>query len=162
MRKSIYAIRNNVNGKTYVGQTSNLKKRFTQHKWNAETEFLDRPLYKDMLEYGDVNFTYLVLETVEGTAKEINAKEQEFIKSIPTELRYNTIVEGEYSHKGLAESKRPRAIIGHSLTDGSVIEFESAYEAVKALTDHHNVGFLVMHLNGKRPSAYGYKWTYKN
>jgi len=52
----IYKITNLINGKTYIGKTTNLEARWTLHKWAARSGKKNR-LYVAMRKYGIENFT---------------------------------------------------------------------------------------------------------
>lgn len=64
MLKSIYKITNNINNKCYIGQTSNIKSRFADHKRNYQLGGLeeDKLLYKAIRKYGIENFSFEVIE----------------------------------------------------------------------------------------------------
>ena len=70
---------------------------------------------------------------------------------------YNNLVERRIEtrrSRGTAITD-PKPVIGISLTDGSVIKYESAIDALK--DGFHNVGMCI---RGQRRSAGGYKWYY--
>ena len=68
MEKWIYKITNNINGKIYIGQTKNVKKRFKEHI-NAET---NSAIHNAIKKYGKENFTF---EIIEGPIKNYNERE---------------------------------------------------------------------------------------
>ncbi|WP_079708095.1 GIY-YIG nuclease family protein [Paraliobacillus ryukyuensis] len=77
----IYKVTNLINGKMYIGQSTNIKKRFTSHK-NAINRSDDDPrgqgpLYDDMRNYGVENFSFEVME--ECSKNELNEKEEYYI-----------------------------------------------------------------------------------
>lgn len=66
----IYQWKNNINGKSYVGQTIHPRKRQLQHLRGerADSQIIDRAILK----YGAENFTYTVLLTIHaGTREEL-------------------------------------------------------------------------------------------
>ena len=72
----IYKITNKVNGKCYIGQSINIKRRWRQHKEtyvNPASENYDYPLYKAIRFYGLENFSFEVLE--ECQPEKLNEKE---------------------------------------------------------------------------------------
>ena len=72
----IYIITNNVNGKCYIGQSINIKKRWNQHKNDAfcvTSPAYNYPLYMAFRKYGVENFKFEVLE--ECTKQELEEKE---------------------------------------------------------------------------------------
>ena len=59
----IYSITNTVNGKVYVGLSTNIRKRWTQHKSNQKRKIEpNKVLYKSMNKYGINNFKFKILE----------------------------------------------------------------------------------------------------
>lgn len=64
MKKSIYKITNKINGKSYIGQTNNIKRRFMEHKnmKSIKDEEETKILYQAFKKYGILNFTFEVLE----------------------------------------------------------------------------------------------------
>lgn len=82
----IYLIKNKINGKSYVGSSKDIERRFRQHKKAAA----EKPLYAEMAIYGLEAFDFLVLEELkEYDAKELHRKEQYYIEQLSPE--YNTI-----------------------------------------------------------------------
>ena len=73
----IYKITNKINGKVYIGQSTNIEKRWQDHKndWKYNKTKL---LYKAFEKYGLDNFTFEVLE--ECCVEELNSKEIDYIK----------------------------------------------------------------------------------
>ena len=61
----IYKITNNINGKVYIGQSVNYKKRWNEHK-NCAKNGYDSHLYFAMRKYGIENFTFKVIDFVES------------------------------------------------------------------------------------------------
>ena len=62
----IYRITNKITGRTYIGQSSSIGRRFKAHKKAAEDPKCchhDNELYDDMRKYGKENFEFVPLET---------------------------------------------------------------------------------------------------
>lgn len=81
----IYKITNLINGKSYIGQSVNIKKRFNAHKsaaFNSNNKNYDFPLYKAIRKYGIENFEFEVLE--ECKKSELNDKEKWYISKYQT------------------------------------------------------------------------------
>jgi group I intron endonuclease len=79
----IYKITNLINGKMYIGQTTNLKQRWNVHKC-ITPKTSNNQLYKDIKKYGIDNFKIKKISTSK-TQKKAHKKEMHFIK------KYNTI-----------------------------------------------------------------------
>lgn len=92
----IYLIKNNINGKCYVGKTlKSPKERFSEHLYDAykPTEE-NRPLYRAIKKYGKDNFSLHVLEEcTDGLASE---REIWYIKKLKTYVHgYNATIGGD-------------------------------------------------------------------
>lgn len=110
MEKYIYKITNLINGKIYIGQTNNPKRRQQEHfslSHSIIEEEENKILYKAMQKYGIENFTF---EIIEDKTKDYNEKEIYWIKF------YN--------------SKAPN---GYNITDGGenppILKGENSYHA---------------------------------
>ena len=83
----IYKITNLVNGKSYIGQSINIRKRIINHKstaFNPQERGYNYPLYKDIRKYGINNFSFDVIE--ECKKEQLNEKEKsEHQKSVRTD-----------------------------------------------------------------------------
>lgn len=79
----IYAITNIKNGKKYIGQSKNIKKRFQMHKYNLKkgTHF-NKHLQSSYNKYGKENFKFTILK--ECSEKELNQLEIQYIKKYET------------------------------------------------------------------------------
>ena len=76
----IYLIRNDVNGKCYVGQSTNIQARWNKHKstaFNPNNACYDYPLYRAIRKYGIQNFTFQVL--IECPREQLNTLEIRYI-----------------------------------------------------------------------------------
>lgn len=81
----IYKITNLVNGKSYIGQSVNIQKRFNAHKsaaFNPNNKNYDFPLYRAIRKYGIENFKFEILE--ECNKSELDAKEVWYISKYKT------------------------------------------------------------------------------
>lgn len=58
MNKCVYKITNNINGKIYIGQTNNLKRRLQEHKHDKR---MNHPIHNAIVKYGWENFSVEVL-----------------------------------------------------------------------------------------------------
>lgn len=114
----IYKIVNNVNGKTYVGQTiSSIKQRLRQHKHSALTK--KTYLYNAMNKYGFENFKIEEIDTA-NTIEELNNKEIYWIKELNTKYPngYN-IADGGNGVKGFKHSQETKELLRIKSTGNS-------------------------------------------
>lgn len=64
--QGIYAIKNIINNKVYIGQSVDINKRFKQHLWGLNHNRHDNPhLQNSWNKYKEENFEFIVLEEVE-------------------------------------------------------------------------------------------------
>lgn len=92
----IYCIKNNINGKCYVGKTLRLpEERFLEHLSDARKQTREnRPLYRAIKKYGDGNFSLQVLE--ECADKFASEREIWYIKKLKTyAYGYNATIGGD-------------------------------------------------------------------
>lgn len=92
----IYIITNDINGKQYIGQTTNtIKKRFAEHIYDSKKEKeKERPLYRAMNKYGIEHFSVKQLEECDISL--LNEREQYWIKKLHTyHYGYNATFGGE-------------------------------------------------------------------
>lgn len=84
MKASIYQILNNVNGKFYIGSTTNFSRRRTNHLWHLKKgTHSSRKLQNSYNKYGEDKFIFLNLEIFDYLTKEdILKKEQEYINNL--------------------------------------------------------------------------------
>ena len=81
----IYKITNTINGKSYIGQSVDVERRWKQEKKdsiNVESHSYDYPLMKAFRKYGIKNFSFEIIEECE--VKELNDKEIYWIKFYDT------------------------------------------------------------------------------
>lgn len=59
----IYKITNTINGKTYIGRSVNILKRFSDHRYNFKSNaYPSYALYRAMKKYGIENFKFEIIE----------------------------------------------------------------------------------------------------
>lgn len=91
MEKYIYKITNQINNKSYIGQTKNVYRRRQEHFNLTESTLAqekNKVLYKAMIKYGKENFSF---EVIEGPISNYNDQEKYWI------LYYNTLVPNGYN-----------------------------------------------------------------
>lgn len=87
----VYLIKNKLNGKGYVGSSSNIIKRWSTHKSPSTWVNIKSDLYKDFQEYGLENFDFIILEKCD--VSELRMKERFYMESLGTiEKGYNKLV----------------------------------------------------------------------
>lgn len=93
----IYMIKNLVNGKVYIGQTSQtLEKRFSQHLYDSDVETkYHRPLYNAIRKYGKCNFSISLIEECDSSSAD--EREQFWISTYGAngEAGYNATIGGK-------------------------------------------------------------------
>ena len=83
----IYKATNLINGKFYIGQTVNLlRKRISQHKYNAFVKKTKKPFYYAIRKYGWNNFKWKILDDKIDNINILNEKEVYWIKILNTLL----------------------------------------------------------------------------
>ena len=85
MEKYIYKITNLINGKSYIGQTNDYKRRFREHREKNYCNAEDL-LYKAFDKYGIDNFSF---EVIEDKTPNYNEREKYWIKYYHTYI-YDT------------------------------------------------------------------------
>ncbi|MDY0198922.1 MAG: GIY-YIG nuclease family protein [Tenuifilaceae bacterium] len=120
----IYKITNNLNGKSYIGQTSlSLQERWKLHlKDSRNKRFEKRPLYSAIRKYGEENFTKEVLEK-NIPLEEIAEREIYWIK------KYNSLEDGYNATQG----GEGRCLYDHSLIVHQLEERKTAKEICENL-----------------------------
>lgn len=123
MQKAIYKITNQVNGKSYIGQSVNPERRFIAHKSHARNHDFSSSqiLYFAILKYGEENFKMEILEWTEN----YNEKERYYIQY------YNTLAPNGYNiAKGgddpprLLGENHPRSVVSNKQVDIIIAELK--------------------------------------
>lgn len=105
----IYMITNLINGKIYIGQSSNLKKRHNSHKFElTHNRHYNTHLQHAWNKYGPDNFHYQVIETC--SKEELNELERAYITVFnSTDKNYGYNLEsGGCSHQTLSEETKEK------------------------------------------------------
>lgn len=93
MEKYIYKITNNINGKSYIGQTTDYNRRFQEHKALGYGNEKNKLLYYAFKKYGIDNFSF---EVIENKTSNYNEREKYWIAYYDTfENGYNMTEGGE-------------------------------------------------------------------
>lgn len=102
MKSNIYIIKNHINNKVYIGQTTkSIQKRFLKHTQDArfKTDASKRPLYQAMQKHGIQHFYVELIEVCD--TKDADAREEFWIK------HYNAYGSGGYNATIGGNSYRP-------------------------------------------------------
>lgn len=110
----IYKITNLTTGKSYVGQSCDIEKRFREHKSHANYQ-----LGKDIRELGEDNFSFEILEECEKD--QLDSKEDYYIRF------YNTIDNG-YNIIGGGQNNVGESNSNAKLTENEVYAIREAYK----------------------------------
>lgn len=103
----IYCYTNKQNGKKYVGQTNNIKRRYKQHKEDSFKNYSEarynQAIHCAIRKYGLDNFDFEILEVLENkTSEEVNERETYWISE------KNSLAPNGYNLKAIGEANRGR------------------------------------------------------
>lgn len=151
----IYKITNNINGKSYIGQSIDIKKRWREHKsasFNKNSKDYDMVIHRAIRKYGKENFSFEILE--ECNKEELNKKEIEWIEKYDsTNKGYNVSLGGNnYEHLG-------NVVELYDYNGEYVCEYPNAMEVAKALDVFYGTVYQVIY--GIRLSVKGYQLKIK-
>lgn len=105
--KIIYIYQNKINNKIYIGQTKNLKKRISDHKYKSLNIKYNHPFYNSIRKYGLDNFNIVELEQVENNfADESEEFWIQFFRSWDREFGYNIELGGNKNKIVSEETKQ--------------------------------------------------------
>lgn len=96
---TVYSVQNNINGKLYIGMTSDFKRRKREH-FNLgykKSELYVKHLYKSMKYYGANNFTFNVIEEFNSLKESLDSEIFwiSYFKSNNNEFGYNKTPGGQ-------------------------------------------------------------------
>lgn len=110
----IYLIRNKINEKVYIGQTSDrFIERYWHHKWKLNNQTHDNIYLQNAWnKYGEENFDFEVIYELKF-GDNIDNIEREYISKYPKNKKYNIQIGGQdYTMKNKKMSKHTKELIG--------------------------------------------------
>lgn len=111
----IYMFKNKVNGKCYVGQSVNLRKRLHDHIRCYNSNITDTVIHRAFNKYGLFNFEIIILERLEyyeGIKERLDLLEKEYITKYNSYLDgYNSTLGGDAGVLGLKMTEEQKAKI---------------------------------------------------
>lgn len=149
-------IKNNINGKVYIGQSVDIKKRWREHRsaaYNLNSKDYDMVIYRAIRKYGLNNFSFSILETCK--IEELNEKEKYWIQNYDSKNKgYNVSLGGnDYTHLG-------NIVELYDYQGNYVCEYANAMEVAKALNVFYGTVYQVIY--GIRLSVKDYQLKLKN
>ena len=140
---SIYKATNKINGKCYIGFTSNWEKRWQGHKVSAFKKNSSHPIHKALRKYGPDNFDWQVIYQSLDRVHCLSVMEHHFIVQYRSHTRfddcngYNQTLGGEgrlgHSYIPSPESnlKRSHTLTGRIMTEEHKQKIGSARQGLK-------------------------------
>lgn len=149
----IYKITNNLNGKSYIGQTvQSLRQRKREHLYRMVNQpERKEKLYMALRKHGIENFTWEVLESC-NTVDELNERERHYINSLNTYNRGYNMTEGGDSVGEETKEKLRKIFTGRVITWGHKIAETRKMNKTTCGVNHPNYGHYGE--NASRHSSY--------
>lgn len=170
MESGIYIIRNTLNDKCYIGQSSNLKARWAKHKnFLKNNKHHNKHLQAAWNKYGEENFVFEILEKC--PIEELDRKEIDYIRKYKTHTEGYNLDEGGQGIRGykhteeeltkMREIQNPLEVIQCDL-EGTPIQFwRSASQAGKTLGLSIRGIKAVCERRNRQKTIGGFIWVYK-
>lgn len=115
MKSGIYAIKNKMNNKMYIGQSVNVNKRKSYHLWLLRNNSHFNPKLQNAFnKYGEENFEFVILEKC--NKEELDDKEIEYINRYNTTNNGYNICEGGEGSLGRTLSEETKQKISNANT----------------------------------------------
>lgn len=165
----IYCIENLINGKKYIGQSTDIDLRFWGHKNSLnKNRHSNKKLQHDWNEYGDKNFKFYVITKCEiGSLDKLEVYYISLYNSHKCDFGYN-IELGGYKNKSLSEQsieimrsvQHTKPIYQIDLNGNIVNKWSGAREASKKLNvNQSNIWSCLHH---KKLTMYGFIWIFED
>ncbi len=153
----IYKITNKINGKSYIGQSTNIFYRWKQHKNNIHKKGFDYALYHAFRKYGLENFSWEIIEIC--TKDKLDELERHYIEYFNTYVNlenakgYNMTLGGIGGLGGYT-----RRVSQYGL-DGAFI---ATYSSVTEASNQTNIGVpqIILCCSKQRNHAGNFIWRY--
>ena len=110
-KSGIYRWINNVNGKTYVGSSSDLCRRIQSYYAKAQLDKESRPITLALLRYGHSSFSFEILEYCPKAARTLAKREQYYLDLLLPEYNVLRVAYSYLGHRGGSEETRKRLSI---------------------------------------------------
>ena len=130
----IYLITNKINGHMYVGQSTNIHKRWRQHcaLYDLDSSLVEKAIAK----YGEENFSFDIIITLENDTEKLNDAEREWIAILNTyedKNHYNQTPGGDFNPAKVPEiaSKISEAKKGKKYSEETRKKMSEAHKGQK-------------------------------
>jgi group I intron endonuclease len=147
---SLYRITNKINGKVYIGQASDLSKRWSDHRRAVRLNKPTQIIHHAMIKYGIDNFEFMEIASCKGQDN-TNEIETELVKQyssfIKNEKGYNATYGGMNAPKSEAWFKAMENWRNSLSSEG------------RAEINKKHSDAMQLYIATKGPPAQGYKWT---
>ena len=154
----IYKITNKVNNKCYIGQSTNIERRWVDHQvpsvWNnPRSESYNYPLYIAFRKYNLNNFTFEIIE--ECLPEELNEKEVYWIKY------YNSYLQGYNQTPGGNNTSTTIPIYQYDLFGRFIAEYPNISIAASKTNTQYNNLYSCLSRKNNQYCANKYQWSYE-
>lgn len=146
----IYCFENKINKHKYVGQTNNLRVRYSAHKsqsYNPNSKDYNCLFHKKIREYGLENFDFYVLEEIESEDSDfIDFREQFWIEQLETWCRYgkgyNELSGGKQFKKNISISDKEISLIKERIrnSEASFSDIAKEFNTYRDCISRINIG----------------------
>lgn len=164
-------IKNNVNDKSYVGQSINIENRWTHHKSELNNnKHINDYLQNAWNKYGEDNFSFIVIE--ECKESELNEKEIYYINKYNSMNNGYNLCEGGNGIRGYRHTKEEIEKMRMIQNPKTVLQIDSQLNIVNKWhgTSHisKELGYskrnidLCCKMEYGHKTAYGYYWFYED
>lgn len=164
----IYCYKNKINGHKYIGQTNNLKVRYSAHKsqsYNPNSKDYNCLFHKKIREYGLENFDFYVLEEIQNMDSEyVDFRESYWIEKENSWARYgkgyNENTGGKQYKKSLTLSDKEIEEIKKLIktTNLTFTEISKKYNTYRDFIRRINLGWYGFNENEKYPLRITRNW----